>query len=117
MLSPVGDLLFFICTYWDGCLIDTLPTAKTWADVYKGTTACVTAKEKALIEKNTAKNDEGMKLIEQAKKLYEEDKGKLDEAKGIFEKGKKLVIDNPVPKPSYPQAFAGKLVKDLEVPN
>lgn len=107
----------YVYTYWDGCLIETLPTAKTWAEVYKNTTACVTKKEEELAIKNKAKFEEGVKMMEDAKKMYEANPDKEEAAKELFLKGRKLASENPVPKPSYPQAFAGSQVKDLELPN
>jgi hypothetical protein len=32
-------------TYWDGCLINSLPTAQTWKSLYGAINQCVTAKE------------------------------------------------------------------------
>ncbi len=41
-------------TYWDGCLIDSLPTATSWKGLYNSVSACVTKKETELMEKDKA---------------------------------------------------------------
>ncbi len=107
-----------VYTYWDGCLIEALPTAKSWAEVYKNTTTCVTEKEKALSERNAKLTAEGRKLVDEAQGLAEtaEAPDKLEEAKKIYIKGRQMLIEGQPIKPSYPQAFAGSQVKDLELP-
>lgn len=35
-------------TYWDDCLLQTIPNSQTWKDVYDGTSSCVREKETRL---------------------------------------------------------------------
>ncbi len=35
-------------TYWDGCLLETIPSARSWPDLYEKVKVCISAKELAL---------------------------------------------------------------------
>ena len=51
MTAAIHDRPSFGCsadtryTYWDQCLLDTIPASKTWTEVYKKVQACIAQKE------------------------------------------------------------------------